>query len=167
MAGKTIGGVTITHPERRVFGEDGPTKGEVAAYYEVVAPWMLPELRGRPLSLVRCPQGSAGPCFFQKHHADTLGPHVKSVDIEEKDGEKVVVGQTATLELTPEQAEILTVAQQMSDRPLTLALRSIADSGDKASETNPDAIHLITGTRQSGAITVVKNGVPREINGVK
>lgn len=88
MAGKTIGGVTITHPERRVFGEDGPTKGEVAAYYEVVAPWMLPELRGRPLSLVRCPQGSTGPCFFQKHHADTLGPHVKSVDIEEKDGDE-------------------------------------------------------------------------------
>jgi pilus assembly protein CpaB len=87
--------------------------------------------------------------------------------IEEKDGEKVVVGQTATLELTPEQAEILTVAQQMSDRPLTLALRSIADSGDNASETNPDAIHLITGTRQSGAITMVKNGVPKEINGVK
>ena len=47
--------------------------------------------------------------------------------IEDKNGEKVVVGQTATLELTPQQAEILTVAQQMSDR-LTLALRSIADS---------------------------------------
>ncbi|SFW56298.1 non-homologous end-joining DNA ligase [Luteibacter sp. UNCMF366Tsu5.1] len=88
MAGQVVGGVTITHPERRVFGEDGPTKGEVAAYYEAVAPWMLPELSGRPLSLVRCPQGSTGPCFFQKHHADTLGPHVKSVDIEEKNGDE-------------------------------------------------------------------------------
>jgi bifunctional non-homologous end joining protein LigD len=88
MANLVVGGVTITHPERRVFGEGGPTKGEVAAYYEAVAPWMLPELRGRPLSLVRCPQGSSGPCFFQKHHADTLGEHVHPVTLEEKDGDE-------------------------------------------------------------------------------
>ncbi|WP_448100404.1 non-homologous end-joining DNA ligase [Luteibacter jiangsuensis] len=86
MAGLVVGGVTITHPERPVFGEGGPSKGEVAAYYEAAGHWMLPELRGRPLSLVRCPQGAMGPCFFQKHHADTLGEHVRSVTLEEKDG---------------------------------------------------------------------------------
>jgi pilus assembly protein CpaB len=86
--------------------------------------------------------------------------------IEDKDGEKVVVGQTATLELTPQQAEILTVAQQMSDR-LTLSLRSIADARDKPGETNPDAVHLIGGTKRSGSITVVKSGVSREVNGIK
>jgi len=87
MSATVVGGVTITHPEREVFGEGGPTKGEVAAYYDVVAPWMLPELRDRPLSVVRCPQGSTGQCFFQKHHADSLGPDVKAVTLEEKDGE--------------------------------------------------------------------------------
>jgi len=87
MAGLVVGGVTITHPERLVFGEGGPSKGEVAAYYEAVGRWMLPELRGRPLSLVRCPQGSTGPCFFQKHHADTLGEHVHAVTLEEKGGD--------------------------------------------------------------------------------
>lgn len=87
MANLVVGGIAITHPERRVFGDGGPTKGEVAAYYEAVAPWMLPELRGRPLSLVRCPQGSSGPCFFQKHHADTLGEHVHPVTLEEKGGD--------------------------------------------------------------------------------
>lgn len=86
MASRVVGGVTITHPEREVFGEGGPTKGEVAAYYEAVAPWMLPELRDRPLSVVRCPSGSSGQCFFQKHHSDALGKDVKAVALTEKDG---------------------------------------------------------------------------------
>ena len=83
--------------------------------------------------------------------------------IEDENGEKVVVGQTATLELTPQQVEILTVAQQMSDR-LTLALRSIRDA-----ETGPfgaDAVHLIGGTKEHGSVTVVKNGVAREVNSI-
>jgi pilus assembly protein CpaB len=84
--------------------------------------------------------------------------------IEDIDGEKVVVGQTATLELTPQQAEILTVAQQMSDR-LTLALRSIADA--ESGPLGADAFHLIGGTKQNGAITVVKNGVAREVSGIR
>jgi bifunctional non-homologous end joining protein LigD len=83
-----VDGVAITHPEREVFGEGGPTKGDVATYYDAVIPLMLPELRGRPLSVVRCPQGTKGACFFQKHHADTLGKHVKAVTLKEKDGGK-------------------------------------------------------------------------------
>jgi pilus assembly protein CpaB len=86
--------------------------------------------------------------------------------IEEKDGEKVVVGQTATLELTPDQAEILTVAQQMSDR-LTLALRSLADSERKPGDDNPDALHLISGTKRQGAVTVVKGGIAKEVSGLR
>jgi len=84
--------------------------------------------------------------------------------IEDVNGEKVVVGQTATLELTPQQAEILTVAQQMSDQ-LTLALRSIADNN--AGPIGADAYHLIGGTRQSGAVTVVRNGVAKEVSGIR
>lgn len=82
-----VDGVAITHPEREVFGDGGPTKGEVAAYYDAVATLMLPELRGRPLSVVRCPRGTTGACFFQKHHADALGKHVKAVSLKEKDGD--------------------------------------------------------------------------------
>ena len=84
----------------------------------------------------------------------------------DKDGEKVVVGQTATLELTPQQAQILTVAQQMSDR-LTLALRSVADSNVVPADSAADAIHLIGGTKRNGAITVVKNGVARDVSGIR
>lgn len=81
-----VDGIAITHPDREVFGAGGPTKGDVAAYYDAVAPLMLPELRGRPLSVVRCPRGTQGACFFQKHHADTLGKHVRAVKLKEKDG---------------------------------------------------------------------------------
>jgi pilus assembly protein CpaB len=86
--------------------------------------------------------------------------------IQEKNGEKVVVGQTATLELTPQQAQILTVAQQMSER-LTLALRSIADAQSQPAEASGDAYHLIGGTKQNGSITVVKNGVAREVSSMR
>jgi pilus assembly protein CpaB len=86
---------------------------------------------------------------------------------EGKDGEKVVVGQTATLELTPTQVEILTVAQQMSDR-LTLSLRSIMDAKPTPADAAADAIHLIGGTqKQAGTVTVVKNGVARQETGMR
>ncbi len=85
--------------------------------------------------------------------------------IEDQEGKQVVVGQTATLEVTPEQAQILTVAQQMSDR-LTLALRSIADAKAGASD-GPDATHLVGGTKRNGAVTVVRNGIPRDVSGIR
>lgn len=76
----------ITHPERVVFEGATYTKGDVAAYYRAVAPWLLPELGSRPLSLLRCPDGTTGPCFFQKHHAASLGGAVRSVALEQKSG---------------------------------------------------------------------------------
>ena len=79
-------GVTITHPERVVYPDNGITKGEVAAYYAAVADWILPELVNRPLSMVRCPGGTDSACFFQKHHAAKLGSHVQAVPLEEKEG---------------------------------------------------------------------------------
>ena len=86
--------------------------------------------------------------------------------IEDKNGEKVVVGQTATLELTPQQVQILTVAQQISDR-LTLALRSISDSRPSPADNALDAVHLIGGTKKNGAVTIVKNGIPHDVSGIR
>ena len=100
----------------------------------------------------------------EKYDTETILQNVRvlAIDqkIEDKDGEKVVVGQTATLELTPQQAEILTVARQISAR-LTLALRSVADAQVR---TGKDAEHLIGGKASGGAVTVVKNGVAREFS---
>jgi bifunctional non-homologous end joining protein LigD len=62
------------------------SKIDLARYYEAVGDWILPHLDGRPLSLVRCPQGSEKGCFYQKHLREGLPDAVHSVDIEEKDG---------------------------------------------------------------------------------
>jgi bifunctional non-homologous end joining protein LigD len=78
--------VKLTSPERIVFPDLGLTKGDVAAYYEAVAPWLLPGLSGRPVSVVRCPDGSTGACFFQKHVMRGWGDHVHGVVVQEKKG---------------------------------------------------------------------------------
>jgi pilus assembly protein CpaB len=78
---------------------------------------------------------------------------------EDEQGRKVKVGQTATLELTPEQAEIITVAQQMADR-LTLALRSTADVHDTA---NDQADYLVSGEGRGGRIRMIKLGQVSEV----
>jgi len=62
-----IAGVTLTHPDRVLWPEQGVTKRDLAAYYASVADRILPHVANRPLTLVRCPSGSAGACFVQKH----------------------------------------------------------------------------------------------------
>ncbi|HEV2745940.1 MAG TPA: DNA ligase D [Allosphingosinicella sp.] len=79
--------IKISNPERVIFPDAGLTKGQLAGYYREVASVMLPWAANRPLSLVRCPQGRAKKCFFQKHDAGTFGPHVRHIPIEEKRGE--------------------------------------------------------------------------------
>ncbi|MFD1105334.1 DNA ligase D [Sphingobium olei] len=79
-------GVRITNRDRVIFPESGQTKGELADYYAAVAPLMLPFAAQRPVSLVRCPQGRAKKCFFQKHDSGAFGKAVHQVPIREKDG---------------------------------------------------------------------------------
>jgi bifunctional non-homologous end joining protein LigD len=56
----------ITHPEKILFPDEGITKGELASYYEMIAPVMLPHLRRRPITMERFHRGIAAPGFFQK-----------------------------------------------------------------------------------------------------
>ncbi|AIO30538.1 DNA ligase D [Burkholderia cenocepacia] len=62
-----VGRVRITHPERVVDPQHGTRKIDLAHYWEWVAPWLLPDLAGRPVSLVRAPEDITGELFFQKH----------------------------------------------------------------------------------------------------
>ncbi len=78
--------VKISSPDRIIDPTSKLTKGGLAAYYETMAPVMLPWLGERPISLVRCPQGRAKQCFFQKHDTGSFGDQVHAVDIREKDG---------------------------------------------------------------------------------
>ena len=84
--GKAAAASRLSSPGKVIYPELRISKQQVADYYRAIAPQLLPELRNRPLSLVRCPDGIAGQCFFQKHHAATLGSSVRAVPIREKDG---------------------------------------------------------------------------------
>jgi bifunctional non-homologous end joining protein LigD len=61
------GEVRFTHPDRVYWVDVGVTKQDLADYYRSVWDWMAPQVVNRPLSLLRCPDGTAGQCFFQKH----------------------------------------------------------------------------------------------------
>jgi len=59
--------VRFTHPDRVYWADVDVTKQDLADYYRDVWDWMAPHLQGRPLALLRCPDGTKGQCFFQKH----------------------------------------------------------------------------------------------------
>jgi bifunctional non-homologous end joining protein LigD len=78
-----VGGIRLTHPDKVLFPGMGLTKRELALYYEHIAGWILPHLAGRPLTLVRCPEGQGKECFYQKHVTDQFPPAVHRVEVEE------------------------------------------------------------------------------------
>jgi pilus assembly protein CpaB len=82
---------------------------------------------------------------------------------EDEEGRKVKVGETATLELTPQQAEIITVAQQMADR-LTLALRATADAQEKP---DGEADYLVSGNGRRGTVRLIRSGEVTEVGARK
>jgi len=61
------GDVRFTHPDRVYWVDVGVTKQDLAEYYRMAWDWMAPHVIDRPLALVRCPDGTKGQCFFQKH----------------------------------------------------------------------------------------------------
>ena len=76
----------ITHPEKILFPDDGITKGELAAYYELIAPVMLPHLRRRPVTMERYHRGIAAPGFFQKDVSKGFPDWLERVEVPKKDG---------------------------------------------------------------------------------
>ncbi len=67
-----IAGVRLTHPDRVYWADAGVTKEDLAAYYVRAWDVMAPHIVGRPLAVLRCPEGTAGECFFQKHIAQNV-----------------------------------------------------------------------------------------------
>ncbi len=106
-------GVTISNPEKALWPDAGGapvTKADLAGYYEEMADWMLPHLRGRPCSLVRLPNGLGTEAFFQRHATAGMSDLLTSVKVR---GDKspyvqidrpealIAAAQVATLELHP------------------------------------------------------------------
>jgi bifunctional non-homologous end joining protein LigD len=81
-----VAGIRITNADRVLYKPEGVTKGDIAKYWEAVADAALPHVVDRPLTLVRCPTGPAGQCFFQKHWGQGMPESVPRVAIEESDG---------------------------------------------------------------------------------
>lgn len=82
-------GVKLTHPERVYWPEDGITKQGLAAYYGHVWPFIAPFVVARPLALLRCPDGVAHACFFQKHAWAGINKAIKIK--KDRDGEELLV----------------------------------------------------------------------------
>ncbi len=76
----------ITHPEKVLFPEDGITKGELAAYYEAIAPLMLPHISGRPITMERFPAGIAAKGFMHKNVSKGFPEWLERVEAPKKDG---------------------------------------------------------------------------------
>jgi bifunctional non-homologous end joining protein LigD len=76
----------ITHPEKVLFPDDGITKGDLAAYYEAIAPVMLPHLRGRPVTMERYPGGIGAKGFWQKDVSKGFPEWLQRVEVPKKNG---------------------------------------------------------------------------------
>jgi bifunctional non-homologous end joining protein LigD len=76
--------LAITRPNKVLDGKSGMTKQQLAEYYAAVAERMLPHIAGRPLSVLRCPNGVGEPCFFQKHVSPGLPNGIGSISIANK-----------------------------------------------------------------------------------
>lgn len=86
-----VAGRTITNARRVIDESSGVTKGELAAFYCRIAPYLLSHLKGRPLSIVRAPEGIAGERFFQRHATQRTIPGVTLLPRElDPDGERLI-----------------------------------------------------------------------------
>jgi bifunctional non-homologous end joining protein LigD len=81
----TVNGVRVTHPDKMVYKTEEVTKRGLIDYYRAMAKLMLPHVIDRPLSIVRCPDGADGDCFFQKHASPGFPEAFGRVTIKEKE----------------------------------------------------------------------------------
>lgn len=79
----------ISSPDKILFKKEKITKQQVADFYQAIASDMIPYLSGRPLSLVRCPSGGEGHCFFQKHITGNIPDSFHTFPIKEGKGEGI------------------------------------------------------------------------------
>ncbi|MDQ5831929.1 MAG: non-homologous end-joining DNA ligase [Actinomycetota bacterium] len=159
--------VDITHPEKVLFPDDGVTKGELAEYYERVAQWMLPHIKGRPLSLQRFPAGIGQRGFFHKDVPDYFPAWVGRVEAAKHGGSvtHAIASDTRTLVYLANQNTItphiwLSRADRI-DRPDRLVIdldpapgsdfadvrRAARDAGELLREVGLEPFAQVTGSK--------------------
>jgi bifunctional non-homologous end joining protein LigD len=88
---KSSSAIRLTHPDRLLYPERNLSKRDVADYILQVADWMLPHVRSRILTLVRCPDGVGGDCFYQKNAMPGLPESVMRVPVLDSDGDEELI----------------------------------------------------------------------------
>ena len=83
-AAAIVAAVKLTHADRVLYPDQGITKRELALYFEQIAEWILPHVAGRPLTLVRCPEGQSKECFYQRHVTDSASEWIRPVPVKKK-----------------------------------------------------------------------------------
>jgi bifunctional non-homologous end joining protein LigD len=83
-----IGNVRLSHPDRVYWNDAGVSKRDLAEFYTQIWNWMRPHVTGRPIALLRCPEGAAGQCFFQKHAA--AGIATARLHLVSEKGDKII-----------------------------------------------------------------------------
>ena len=90
-AASALADIHLTHPDRVYWADVGVTKQDLAEYYASVWDWMAPHVVERPLALVRCPDGTEGECFFQKHIPSNVKDSALRHRVEGKDHDVIAV----------------------------------------------------------------------------
>lgn len=95
---EAVAGIPVTHGGRVLYPIAGLTKFEMVRYYEAIADWLLPHLRGRPLTLKQCAP-TVGQCRFLRHSGERAPAHVRIVKIQEqkKVGDYMIVDDVSGL----------------------------------------------------------------------
>ena len=106
--------IEITHPEKVLFPDDGITKGEMCAYYETVAPLMLPHISGRPITMERYPAGIGKKGFIQKNVSKGFPGWLQRVEIEKRSAKEP---ETGFYPLAGDTRSLLWLANQNSVTP--------------------------------------------------
>ena len=137
----------ITHPEKVLFPDDGITKGDLAVYYEAMAPVILPHLRGRPVTMERYPAGIGEKGFWQKDVSKGFPSWLQRVRVPKKDGvvhHPVVTDTQSLLWLTNQNTitqHVWTSRVPHLDRP-DLCVFDLDPSTDNVAEVRAAAIGL-------------------------
>ena len=145
------GADVITHPEKVLFPDDGITKGELAAYYEAIAPLMLPHIRGRPVTMERYPAGIGEKGFFQKDVSKGFPEWLERVEVPKKDG-------TVHHPLVTDTRSLLWMANQNTHHAARL---DVARAGLCTARTSASSISIRPTTMQPDVLRAAALGAAR------
>ncbi len=161
----SMGDVVVTHPEKVLFPDSGITKGELCAYYETVAPVMLPHVAGRPVTLERFPAGIGKKGFIQKDVVKGVPAWLERVEVANRSGEP---GDTVHYALAREARALVWMANQNSVTPHVWCARvpaldqpdlgvfDLDPPGDDAQVIRTAALHVRDLLAELGLTTFVK-----------